>query len=681
MDGATRQIYWNVTHVWLMYLLLVPAVAVGAYGVYRHVSQWRQGLPINRFDRSGQRLRLLLVQVLTQRRTARDAYAGIFHRFIFYGALVLVIATIVVALDADFGMHLMQGWFYLYFQSFAVDVFGGLVLLGILMAAGRRYLTRPPRLIYSGEASCLLATAAAIVVTGFLLQGWRIAATHDPWGAWSPLGKLTASISSQFMSEGAMQRAHAALWWFHLTLSFAFLAWLPYTKMLHAITGPLNIYTANLEPLGACLKPIDFDKAASLGVNSLKAFTWKDLLDLDACTECGRCSDHCPANRVGKELSPRDLILQLRRLMRITPVAHGHPEGDTAPALIGASDALSAERLWQCTTCGACVEACPVLIEQMPKIVDLRRYLVMEQAEFPKALQEVITSLESRGHPFRGTRATRLTWADGLDISQAGEGGDFEVLLWVGCSAALMERNQKIVRATAQLLSTAGVRFAILGREEHCCGDPARRVGNEFLFENVAKGNIETLNGYGIKRVVTPCPHCFNTLKNEYPRLGGKFEVIHHSEYLAQLLDAGRLARPSAASCATIAYHDPCYLGRQNGVYAAPRRVLQAVQNSALIEMERRMEGSFCCGGGGGMSFVEEPANQRVNQERARQVLSTGADTLAVACPFCLLMMEDGINARKGDRQVRVEDISEILWESTHRSILASDPMADANRS
>ena len=678
---ATRQIYWNVSYPWLMYVLLAPTAAIGAYGVYRHLVQWRQGLPLARFDRPGERMRLLLAQALTQKRTGNDGYVGIFHRSIFHGFLVLIAATTVVACDADLGMHLMRGRFYLYFQSLVVDLFGALVLLGILMAAGRRLLARSRKLVYSPEAAWILAALFVIILTGFLLEGWRIAATNDPWAAWSPIGKVTASLSLQVMSVAAMQRAHAALWWFHLAISFACLAWLPYTKMLHAITGPLNIYTANLEAMGACLKPVDFEKAKSLGVNSLTAFTWKDLLDLDACTECGRCTDQCPANRVGKDLSPRDLILQLRGLMRCCPASDKAEGEGAAPALIGAREALSAERLWECTTCGACVEACPVFIEQMPKIVDLRRYLVMEQAEFPDSLQEAITSLESRGHPFRGTQATRVTWADGLKVLDAGECGDFEVLLWVGCSSALVERNQEIARATAQLLNAAGVKFAILGREEKCCGDPARRIGTEFLFENVAKGNIEILNNRRVKKVVTPCPHCFNTLKNEYPRLGGHFEVFHHSEYLAQLLEAGRLERPNAASAESVVYHDPCYLGRHNGSYRAPRQVLQAACSSAAVEMERREGSSFCCGGGGGMSFVEEPAGQRVNQERAQQALATGADTVAVACPFCLSMMEDGINARKGDRQVRVEDISEMLWKSTQKSVVASQQSTTDDRS
>ncbi|HEX3230849.1 MAG TPA: (Fe-S)-binding protein, partial [Pyrinomonadaceae bacterium] len=433
-------------------------------------------------------------------------------------------------------------------------------------------------------------------------------------------------------------------------------AWLPYTKMMHVLTAPLNIYTANLETLGASLKHIDFDKTESFGVNSLNAFTWKDLLDLDACTECGRCTDVCPANAVGKELSPRDIILQLRGLM--------HDQSrDSQTKIIGSVPATSPNALWQCTTCAACMEACPVFIEQMPKIVDMRRYLVMEEAEFPDSMQQAIMSLEKRGHPFSGTSATRLDWAEGLGLNQISETKDAEVLLWVGCGGALVERNQKVTRATAQLLTQAGVKFAIMGREEKCSGDPARRIGNEFLFETLAKENVENLNRYEVKKVITACPHCFNTFKHEYPQYGGMFEVYHHSEYLARLVDQGKL-KPLSQSTGKVTFHDPCYLGRQNGVYDAPRQLVQISTSGKAVEMGRSRAKSFCCGGGGGMSFVDEPATQRVNQERAREAIETGADVLAVGCPFCMTMMEDGINARKGERDIRVMDVAELLWEA-----------------
>jgi Fe-S oxidoreductase/nitrate reductase gamma subunit len=691
---ATREIYWNISRLWVMYALLFPAALVAGYGIYRHLSRWRRGLPVARFDRTAERIKLLLTHALAQRRTARNAYAGLFHRFITYGFIILTIATTIVALDADFGTTIMRGKLYLYFQSFIVDLFGALVMVGTGMAAARRYIKRPKKLVYTDEAALILIFIFLIAATGFLIEGWRIAATRDPWGTWSPFGNLVARASGSMMSVEAMRLAHRCTWWFHLVVSFGFIAWIPYTKMMHIISAPLNIYTANLVPLGATLRGIDFEKTESFGVNSLKSFTWKDLLDFDACTECGRCTAVCPAHAVGKELSPRDIIIQLRDLMHERPrdvfglvstnnngagavvvgAAVGTTPADHQPttdvegreplSIIGTVPATSPAPLWQCTTCAACMEACPVFIEQMPKIVDMRRYLVMEEADFPDSMQAAMMSLEKRGHPFSGTQATRLDWAEGLNVRQINDAKDADVLLWVGCGGALVERNQKVTRATAQLLEQAGVKFAIMGREEKCSGDPARRIGNEFLFETLAKENVANLNRHAVRKVITACPHCFNTFKNEYPQYGGMFEVYHHSEYLSKLVDEGKL-KPLAELDRKITFHDPCYLGRQNGVYDAPRQLVQISSRLDAVEMERSRNKSFCCGGGGGMSFVDEPAGQRVNQNRAQEAIETGADILAVGCPFCMTMMEDGINARKGERDVRVMDVSELLWEAS----------------
>jgi Fe-S oxidoreductase len=355
-------------------------------------------------------------------------------------------------------------------------------------------------------------------------------------------------------------------------------------------------------------------------------------------------------------LSPRDIILDLQRLAR-------DPARDFAETYVGATPTLSTEAMWECTTCAACVEACPVLIEQMPKIVDTRRFLVMEEAEFPDTMQQALNSLETRGHPMRGTAFSRVDWMQGLDVATLADVKEAEVLLWIGCGGALVERNQKVVRSLAQLLSQAGVKFAVLGREEKCTGDPARRIGNEFLFETLVQENIATMGRYGVKKIVTSCPHCFNTLANEYPQWGGQYEVYHHSQYLAMLVNEGKL-KPQNSNGKKVTFHDPCYLGRHNGEYDAPRQLVQIAARGNTVEMAESGNRSFCCGGGGGMSFVDEPPNQRVNQERARQALDTGADVVAVGCPFCMTMLEDGINARKGDRDTKVMDVAELLWES-----------------
>lgn len=643
-----------------MYVLLVPTVLIAAYGVFLHVQRWRRGLAIDRFDQPLRRVGLVVRHVLLQQRTLRERYAGILHAFIFYGMIILTIATIVVMIDADFGIPIMQGSFYLYFQSLTVDIFGVLVLVGLGMAMARRWVRRPKKLVYTDEASWILIILFVISFTGFLLEGWRIAVTNDPWGSWSPFGNLTAKVSTAFLSDPAMQTAHWGMWWFHLVLVFGFIAWAPYTKMIHVLTAPLNIYTASLQPIGAALKPIDFENIETLGTKTLAELTWKDRLDLDACTECGRCTSVCPANTVGKLLSPRDIILDLQRLMH----HEGNGDGASEPVLLpNATPALSAEALWECTTCAACVEACPVSIEQMPKIVDLRRFLVMEEAEFPQTMQDAVSSLESRGHPFKGTRFSRADWSEGLDIPLADDPKKADVLLWVGCGGALVERNQRITQSLARLLHQAGLKLAVLGREEKCSGDPARRIGNEFAFETVAKENIEMLKEKGAQQIVTGCPHCFNAFKNEYPRLGGDFEVQHHSELLASLVRSGKL-RVNNKLDQKVTFHDPCYLGRQNGIVDEPRELVQIASKQQPVEMAQSGKNSFCCGGGGGMSFIDEPSDQRVNQERARQALATDADILAVGCPFCMTQMEDGINATKGDRNLRVLDIAEVLWEA-----------------
>ena len=364
------------------------------------------------------------------------------HAMIFWGFIVLTVATTVVMLDYDFGIPIMHGYFYLVFQSFITDVFGALAIIGLGMAASARWIARPRELVYSREASLILVAIFVILVSGFLVEGWRIAVTDDPWAAWSPFGNLVARASRGLLTVEIMKTAHATTWWIHMALAFGFLAWAPYTKMAHVLTSTLNIYTARLAPIGANLRRVDFESEEKLGIHSLAGFSWKDLLDFDACTECGRCTAACPAHRVGKALSPRDISLDLQRLTHAA-------NADFEQSYIGAAPALSIEAMWECTTCGACVDACPVSIEQMPKIVDTRRYLVMEDAEFPDTMQQALTSVETRGHPFRGTAFTRVDWAQGLPISTMADARDAEVLLWVEPVAGALVEPQPQDRAVA----------------------------------------------------------------------------------------------------------------------------------------------------------------------------------------------------------------------------------------
>ena len=685
---ATREVFWNIEYTWLVYVLMVPTLAVFGWGFWLKVRRWRSGRPALRFDRPGERLRLFLRNAVGQGRTIKRRYAGLFHTLVYTGFIVLFLATTVVAIHHDTPLHIMKGHFYLIFQSLIVDIFGLFVLVGVALAAIRRWISKPKLLVYTDEASWILITIFVMALTGFMIEGWRIAVTDDPWAAWSPIGNLFALGSDPWMTDTAMQRGHVIIWWFHLVVAFGWIAWVPFSKMSHVFTAPLNIFTANLDGYGASLKTIDFETAERFGINHLGDFTWKDLLDFDACTECGRCTDVCPANTVGKSLSPRDIILDLQGLMHKrgdeflgSRAGNGNGDGDGGNGsgellpIIDQETAVSPEALFACTTCAACMEACPVHIEQMPKIVDARRYLVMEEADFPEGMMDMMNSLESRQHPFAGTQFSRVDWTEGLDIDVMAEMDDpyeAEVLMWVGCGGALVERNRNTVRATAKLLKKAGVKFAILGREESCTGDPARRVGNEFLFEMLAKGNVETMERYGVRKVVTSCPHCFNSFRNEYPHFGGSYEVYHHTQFLDQLLESGRLdgngAGDRSNGSSTITFHDPCYLGRHNGEYDAPRNLLAQVGGASQVEMERSRNTSFCCGGGGGMAFVDEPPDQRVNQERAQEAVDTGADVVAVGCPFCATMLDDGVNARRGERDVQVRDVAELLWDAVGES-------------
>ena len=652
-----------------MYVLLVPTMVVAIYGIWRHVRQWRRGQPSMRFDRPLERMGRVFKLAILQLSLWRDNVAGIMHAMLFWGFLTLLAATTVVFVHEDLHVRIMQGGFYLYFQSLFVDIVGALAVVGVGIGFVRRWIARPKKLVFSDEASWILILLFVILVSGFLLEGWRIAVTDDPWASWSPIGHAVALISLSVASKESLQLAHLIFWWGHLVIVFGFLAWAPYTKMLHAITAPLNIYFGNLDAKAGSLKSIDFETAATFGINSLEQFTWKDLLDLDACTECGRCTSVCPANAVGKQLSPRDIILGLQQRLHqsdLTTVASGdQTDQEAGPRfpIIDSTPALSSDALWQCTTCGACVEACPVSIEQYPKIIDMRRFLAMEQAEMPSMLQDAMTGLEQRGHPFRGSQASRTDWSEGMQIPHYKDVEDPEVLLWVGCGGALVDRNQRSTQALAGLLNHAGVRFGVLGRDESCTGDPARRAGNEFLFDTMSQDNTQKFHDANVRTIVTSCPHCFNSFKNEYPNLSEKIEVFHHTAYLAKLIGENRL-QVDARAMESITLHDPCYLGRHNGITEEPRDLLERISGQRPVEMEQHGAQSFCCGGGGGMSFVEEAANQRVNLERARQALQTGAKTVAVACPFCTTMLEDGLGAVQGDRDIAVKDIAELMWDN-----------------
>ena len=680
---ATRAVQWNTTlpMVAFMYASMLVALVVFGYGIWLKFRIWRLGKPIIRWDQPGRRLRLVLVRAVGQTSLLKERGPGIMHALIFFGFLVLFAATIVVAIHYDLGIPIMRGYFYLYFESLTANLFGFVMLAGVGIAGYRRYVLRPPRLERGHRAdAAILATFCLILLTGFMLQGLRIVATHDPWALWSPFGYATGlALALVLPTDAALRGAHTAMWLFHVALWHSLLAWFPFTKLLHVVTSPANIFFGNLSEARGVVPLTDFEKEpASLGVKSVFDLSWKQLLDQDACTECGRCQAVCPAFAEGKPLSPKRVILDLRDHVRarrgeLLAAGNARAKGDHArfDEIVGgmlplAGGVISAETLWSCTTCRACEEACPVAIEHVPLIIQLRQNLAMDQAIVPSGVADLIQSLEARQHPFRGATADRTEWYQDLPVDEMAALADpskVEVLYWVGCAGATDARAQKVARSMVKIMNHAGVRFAVLGPEEQCCGDPARRTGNEFHYDMLARANVETLQRYAVSRIVAHCPHCLQTLRHEYRQLGGDFEVIHHSDFVRELIKAGRV-RLNAPLGQTVTLHDPCYLGRYNRDFDAPRDVLDALGMKRL-EMARTRERSFCCGAGGGHAFYEDESGGRVNQNRAREAIATGAQTLATACPFCLVMLEDGVkNVQTEGQPIRVRDFVELVAEA-----------------
>jgi len=437
----------------------------------------------------------------------------------------------------------------------------------------------------------------------------------------------------------------------------------------HIIISPLNVFFRSLEPKGALI-PIDLETAETFGVSKIEDFTWKQLMDVDACTRCGRCQDVCPAYISGKPLSPKKMTQDIKaHWLEKAPRLLGtnskkENPGGNGQVLIG--DVVTEDEIWACTTCRACQEVCPVYVEHIDKTIDLRRNLVLEQALIPETAEGALRSIEDRGHPWRGTTLTRTDWVEGLDIKILAEDSPprrIDILYWVGCTEALEDRSVKVAQAMGRLFKLAGIKVGILGAEESCCGEPARRLGNEYLFQMQAKKNIELLKNYNVKKIVTACPHCYNTLKNEYPQFGGEFEVIHHTEFITNLLEEGKL-RIIKGSSGAITYHDSCYLARYNDIYEPPRQILNSMSDVTVVEMERNRERSFCCGGGGGRMWLEEKIGQRISEMRIEQVIEAKAQIVATACPFCLQMFTDAIKAKAVEESLKVMDIAELVAES-----------------
>ena len=652
-----RDTFWNVPG-WAqvaLYVGALVAIAVFAYGMWQRITLWRAGGPENRFDHVPRRLRLVALHALGQARTLSQAYPGVMHATMFWGFLALFMGTVLATVDYDitlplFGYKLLKGDFYLFYET-VLDLFGLFFVIGLGMAVWRRFVVRPHNVDPTARFAAVLALLFVINVTGFVMEAARLAVVQPAWARWSPVGyALGQTMLAAGMSEAALRSTHLSVWIFHAVLALGFIAIIPYSYFVHLITTPLNIFFAKLTPRGAIAAIPNIEEAEALGVSKLEEFSWKRRLDFDACVECGRCQAACPAYLSGTALSPKRIIVKLKR----------HLHGELAGPIHG--ELIKPEELWACTTCMACVQECPAFIDIVDTIIDLRRYLALSEGALPSTAPQSLQNIQRAGNPWGLPAGERLAWAQGLDVPVLEEGMDVEYLYWVGCSASYDRRNQAIARAVVKILKAAGVSFAVLA-EERCHAEVARRLGEEYLYQTVAQENIENLNRYGVRKVITHCPHCFNTIKNEFPQFGGTYEVVHHSVLIQELIASGRI-KPKKTLDATVVFHDSCYLGRYNGIMDAPRDVARAVPGLRVIDPPRTRERGLCCGGGGGHMWMEVKSEKRVNVIRVGELLATRANVVGTACPFCLAMVDLGRKVKEAEETLAVKDVSELVAES-----------------
>lgn len=659
----TQASYLGVPGTFVFFLVLAgSALAFAITALRRFELLTAGGGRDDRLDRPGARIRSVLEFGILQRKMFRDPYAGLYHILIFSGFAILAVRTVSLVLEGLFPAARLPFlppaiWGgYLLVKDVALVT----TLAGVGLALLRRYVFRKERLDASFDAGLILGLIGLLMVTD-LGAGGAAAVLHPEHASlWEP---VTAGVAKGIAGwpKGLLTAVYFGCWWAHLVTIFAFGNYLPFAKHFHILTALPNLFFRKLEPAGK-LATFDIEKAAEaekFGVGTIHDFTWKQKLDMFTCTECGRCREVCPTHLTGKPLTPKGFMVDLRTALYASDKTAvdwwNDPPLSPSPMPKGERDLVGGwidpETVWACTSCRYCESACPVGITYVDKIVDLRRNLVLEKSEFPKEAQTAFNGMERQGNPWNLAAADRDAWTKELSfpvltMAEAAT-GDVEILFWVGCAGSYEDRGKKVSRALATLLKEAGVRFAILGKEETCTGDSARRLGNEYLFQTLAQQNVETLGGYGVKKVVTNCPHCFNTLKNEYPDFGGRFEVLHGTELVSRLIAEGRV-KLTASIGKTVSFHDPCYLGRHNDVYDAPREILASLPGVTVKELPRSRERGLCCGAGGGRMWLEEKIGARVNQARFAEIEANGTDAVAVSCPFCMVMVGNARTEMQG---------------------------------
>lgn len=644
--------------------LVLMILVVFCWGVYRRARMWRIGKAADRSDHMWRRIKSLFVDGIAHRRVLQELYPGTLHLMIFLGFMV----PFVVIILTQFMFTLPQG--IAKPISLVLDIVAVLAVLCLLLILYRRYVSRPSRLDNRPDDLVALILILCILLTGLILESLRLSVIGGDVRAWAPVGHILAVLlNSVGFATQTKSLLAMIVFRIHFFLVLGTIAYIPYSKLFHVISSPMNMVFRSFEPKGI-LSHLDLEdeEAESFGVSKIEEFTWKHLMDLDACTRCGRCQDHCPAHLTEKPLSPKRFIVDLkehlhRRAPQILETRGKIDDPEEAAPLTGTI--IEEDVLWACTSCRSCMDHCPVFIEHVDKIVDMRRYQVLMESQFPEELTTAFRGLEKNSNPWGLGHDARVDWVKELDVPVMSEntGEEFDYLFFVGCIRSFDDRNKKVSVSMVRILKHLGIKFAILGMEEGCCGDPARRVGNEYLYQILAQTNIETFNRYNIKRILTTCPHCFNTLKNEYSQLGFQADIVHHAQFLQELIKKARLKLDHSLA-KRLTYHDPCYLGRYSGIYEPPREILKSIPALDVREMKRSRNDSLCCGGGGGWMWMDEKIGKRINIERLEDALKTEPEWIATACPFCVTMFDDAIKDKSLEDSLKIWDLAELVEQA-----------------